>query len=268
MAAAGCSPLQILNGLAPSLLVADGVPYGPGPRQSLDIYAPPGPGPHPVAVFLYGGGWNSGDRAMYRFVGGALAGHGLLTVIPDYRLFPQVRFPTFLQDNATALRWVQDHIAPYGGATGPVFLIGHSAGAYNAAMLALDAQWLAAVGLDRSCLRGVIGIAGPYDFLPLGTDELRTIFGPPGDLPRTQPITFVDGTAPPMLLLAGSADTTVDPENTIRLAARIHQAGGFVEQRIYPGIQHEEIIGAMGQPLRFLAPTLRDSLAFMGQGLA
>ena len=269
LTAAGCSPVQILNGLAPSRLVADGVAYGGNPRQKLDVYAPSGTaGPYPVVVFLYGGGWNSGDRAMYRFVGGALADHGLVTVIPDYRVFPEVRFPSFLEDNAAALRWTRDHIDTYGGAPGPFFLMGHSAGAYNAAMLALDPAWLGAVGMDRAGLRATIGLAGPYDFLPLHSDELRTIFGPPAQLRRTQPINFVDGKASPMLLVAGDNDTTVDPANSTRLAARIRQAGGAVEERFYPGIQHEELVGSIGMPLRFLAPTLRDCLSFMGQGPA
>ena len=266
LAAAGCSPVEVLNSLAPSRLVADGVAYGDGARRTLDVYRPQGSGPFPVAVFLYGGGWNSGERGMYRFVGGALAERGFVTVIPDYRLYPEVRFPAFLQDNAAALRWTRDTIGRYGGAPGPVFLLGHSAGAYDAAMLALDGQWLGGVGLDRASLRGTVGLAGPYDFLPLDTDELRDIFGPADRLARTQPINFVDGKAAPMLLLAGAQDTTVDPANTVRLATRIRQAGGAVQDRIYPGIQHEEIVGAIGTPLRFLAPTLRDSVAFMGGG--
>ncbi len=266
-AAAGCSPLQILNDLAPARLAANGVPYGDGPRRSLDVYVPGGGGgPFPVLVFLYGGDWDSGNRAMYRFLGGAFAQQGFVTVVPDYRLFPETRFPGFLQDNAAALRWTRDTIGQYGGASGPIFLMGHSAGAYNAAMLALDAQWLAAVGMRRTDLRGTMALAGPYDFLPLDTDELRAIFGPPDQLARTQPINFVDGKAAPMLLLAGSTDTTVNPANTLRLAARIQQAGGSVQDRIYPGVQHEEIVGAIGEPFRFIAPTLRDCVAFMGGG--
>ena len=179
-----------------------------------------------------------------------------------------MRFPTFLEDNAAALRWTRDTIGRYGGAADRLFLMGHSAGAYNAAMLALDAQWLAGVGMARNDLRGTVALAGPYDFLPLDTDELRTIFGPPEQLARTQPINFVDGKAAPMLLAAGDKDTTVDPANTARLAARIRQAGGEAQERFYPGVQHEEIVGAIGVPLRFLAPTLRDAVAFMGGGAA
>ncbi len=264
LAAAACSPVQVLNSLAPARLVADGVPYAPGERHTLDIYAPRGDGPFPVVVFLYGGGWDSGERGLYRFLGGALASHGLVTVVPDYRLYPAVRYPAFLQDNAAALGWTRDTIARYGGDPAQLFLMGHSAGAYNAAMLGLDGEWLGQVGMAPRDLRGVIGVSGPYDFVP-DTDTLRDIFGPPELLPRRMPITYVDGKQPPMLLLTGTADTTVRPGNTSRLAARIEQAGGFVEVRSYAGIGHIEIIGAVGTPLRFLAPTLRDSVLFMGR---
>ena len=267
LAATACSPVQILNGLAPSRLVADGLPYGEDERQKLDIYAPAGAGPFPVLVFLYGGAWDSGNRAIYRFLGGAFASRGIVTVVPDYRLYPAVRFPAFLQDCAAAVRWVRDNIGRYGGAPGPFWLMGHSAGAYNAAMLGLDPAWLGQAGMARSDLRGVVGVSGPYDFVP-DTDELRDIFGPPEQYPRTQPINFVDGHEPPMLLLTGTADTTVRPGNTTRLAARIREKGGAVQDRFYPGIDHIEIIGAVGTPLHFLAPTLRDSLLFMGQDAA
>ena len=263
LAATACSPVKVLNTLAPSRLVADGLPYGDGARRTLDIYRPDGKGPFPVLVFLYGGSWDSGSRSIYRFLGGAFAENGFLTVIPDYRLYPEVLFPGFLQDCAAAVRWTRDHIGEYGGQSGPFFLMGHSAGAYNAAMLAIDPEWLGGVGMARSDLRGLIGVSGPYDFVP-DTDELRAIFAPPDQLARTQVITYADGHAPPALLLTGTADTTVRPGNTTRLAERIRQKGGSVETRYYDGIDHIEIIGAVGTPLHFLAPTLRDTLAFMG----
>ena len=263
LGASACSPAGVLNSLAPARLVADGVSYGDGPRRKLDVYAPQGGGPFPVVTFLYGGGWTAGERAMYRFVGGALADRGLVVAIPDYRLYPAVRFPSFLQDCAAAVRWTRDNAGRYGGDAGRQFVMGHSAGAYNAAMLGLDGTWLAEAGMARRDLRGVIGVSGPYDFVP-DTDELRDIFGPADQLPRTQPITYADGRAPPMLLLTGTADTTVKPGNTTRLAARIREKGGSVEERYYDGIGHIEIIGAVGAPLHFLAPTLADSAAFMG----
>ena len=260
----GCSPAAVLNAFAPSRLAETDIPFGADPRQRLDIYRPIGAGPFPVMVFLYGGSWDSGHRSMYRFVGDAFAAHGILTVIPDYRLWPEVRYPVFLQDCALALAWTRANIAGHGGNASPPALIGHSAGAYNAAMLALDPSLLRAVGRSpRADLSRVVGLAGPYDFLPLHTRELRAVFGPGPASASTQPITHVNGLNPPMLLLAGTADTTVMPVNTLRLAARIRVQGGPVEERLYPGVDHLEIVGAIGRPLQSLAPTLRDCLAFL-----
>lgn len=260
----GCSPVGVINALAPDRLARSGIAYGPDPRQRLDVYRPIGAGPFPVAVFLYGGGWDDGNREMYRFVGGALATVGFVTVIPDYRLYPQVRYPAFLEDCAAAFAWTRRETPGFGGTEDAPWLLGHSAGAYNAAMLTLDPRWLGGEGLSPLAdLRGTVGLAGPYDFLPLRSAVLKAIFAPAHPLTRSQPINHVTGHAPPMLLLAGTADRTVDPGNTIRLAARIRAAGGIVEERLYPGVGHPGIIGAFAAPLRFLAPSLRDSLAFM-----
>ncbi len=259
--AAACSPLGVLNGMAPKRLSARDIPYGSGPRRMLDVYVPDrADGRAPVVVFFYGGSWDSGTKSDYRFVGGALAARGFVTIIPDYRVYPEVRFPAFLDDCAAAFAWACAHAGDYGGE--PMFLMGHSAGAYNAAMLALDPSYLARAGASRP-LAGTVGIAGPYDFLPVGTAELKAIFGQPPTPPNTQPINHVSGHNAPMLLLAGASDTTVLPRNTRRLAARIRAAGGPVQSRIYPGIDHREIIGAMGTPFRFLAPTFRDSTEFI-----
>lgn len=263
--AAGCSPVRLLNAISPDRLVAGSVTYAGGPRRSLDVYAPDldRQSGRPVVVFLYGGRWDSGDKAMYRFAGGALAALGFVVVIPDYRVYPEIRYPDFLRDCAAAVAWTVGNAGRFGG-TGAPFVMGHSAGAYNAAMLALDPRWLGEVGLSpRADLRGMVGLAGPYDFLPLDTIELEHIFAPGQPLRTTQPIEYVDGRNPPMLLLAGRRDTVVRPSNSLRLAARIREAGGPVEQRLYPGIGHDEIIGAFAGPLRFLAPSLRDSASFM-----
>ncbi len=260
---AGCSPAGLLNTLAPDRLVARSIRYGDGPRHSLDVYSA-GQAGGPVVLFLYGGSWDSGNKATYRFVGAALASLGFVVVIPDYRLYPEVRYPAFLEDNAAALDWTRRHIHRFGGDGLPPFVMGHSAGAYNAAMLTLDPRWLGAFGrTPRADLRGLVGLAGPYDFLPLDSDELRDIFRP-GQPPRsTQPIEHVDGHNPPVLLLAGSADRVVRPSNTIRLAQRIRERGGCVVSRLYPGVGHTEIIGAFAGALRFLAPSLRDSARFI-----
>ena len=225
---------------------------------------PPARDSAPVVVFIYGGGWKDGDKSDYRFVGAALAARGYLTVIPDYRLYPAVRFPAFLQDNATAVAWTKANIARYGGDPDRIFLMGHSAGAYNVAMLTLDKQWLAAKAVDADHdIAGMIGLAGPYDFLPLHDPELETIFAPAGDLRLSQPITFARGSAPPMFLAAGTADQTVLPRNTERLAAAVRRNGGLVEDRLYPGVTHTRIIGAMAGTLSWLAPSMKDVTAFI-----
>lgn len=201
---------------------------------------------------------------MYRFVGSALATHGVVTIIPDYRLYPEVRYPAFLKDCAAAFAWTRLNVGRFGGDPGRLFLMGHSAGAYNAAMLALDRRWLGANDLEPArVLRGVVGLSGPYDFLPLDDPELIAIFGG-ADRPDTQPITYVDGRGPPMLLATGDADTTVRPRNSISLTEAILARGGSAALQIYPGVNHIETIGAFAGPVRFVAPTLRDTLAFMG----
>ncbi len=278
-----CSPVSILNGLAPrsGVTEVDDVPYAAGERRGLDIYIPvvaPAPSTEamqprqraaPVVVFIYGGGWKDGNKSDYRFVAAALAARGYLTVVPDYRLFPQVRFPTFLQDNAAAVAWIRNNIARFGGDPERIFLMGHSAGAYNVAMLTLDRQWLSAEGMDPDRdISGTIGLSGPYDFLPLHDPELEDIFAPSGDLRQSQPITFARGNAPPMFLASGTADQTVLPRNTEHLATAIRRDGGDVQEVLYPGVNHTKIIGAMAGVLRWLAPTLTDVVGFLNSRTA
>ncbi|MGI8841014.1 MAG: alpha/beta hydrolase [Caulobacteraceae bacterium] len=236
-----------------------------GPRGELDVYLPSRPAPGaPVAVFIYGGSWQSGDKGFYRFVGATLASRGILTVIPDYRVYPAVRYPDFLRDNALAVRFVKLHATEWGGDPAKLFLIGHSAGAYNVAMLALDRRWLGEAGLDpRRDVAGVIGMAGPYDFLPLRDEKLKIIFGPKDGRPDTQPINHMDGRAPPMLLLAGSKDGAVDPGNSTRLATAVQARGGDAEARLYPGVGHVGLLTAILAPFRRRAPILAATVDFI-----
>jgi acetyl esterase/lipase len=264
---AGCSGVGVLNALEPKagVDVVRDIAYRPGPRGGVDVYRPRGAqGQAPVVVFLYGGGWDSGRKSDYAFVGAALARQGFVTVIPDYRLYPEVRWPAFLEDCAKAVAWTRAHAAEFGGDPHRLFLMGHSAGAYNAIDLAVDRRWLAAVGMDpRRDLEGVVGLAGPYDFLPLQSQELKIIFGPEDQRPDTQPIDHVDGKAPPLFLATDIGDKVVDPGNTTRMAARIRAAGGEVETRAYKGLSHALLIGAVAAPLRFLAPVLDDVTQFV-----
>jgi acetyl esterase/lipase len=241
--------------------IAEGVAFGPLARQKLDIYAPVEPAGRrlPVIVFFYGGGWASGDRGPYEFAGRALAARGFVTVIPDYRLVPEARFPLFLEDCAAAVKWVRARIAAYGGDPGRIILVGHSAGAYNAAMLALDPRWL---GADRAAIRGFAGLAGPYDFLPLTQKFAVDALGAWKPAEETQPIHYVTPDDPPALLVTGDEDVTVRPRNSMALAARMRAAGIAVETRTYPGIGHVGLATAMAWPLRWRAPVVADIAAY------
>jgi acetyl esterase/lipase len=258
---AACTPIAALDLLVPGNGYAreSGIAYGEGPRRQLDIYRPDGqPGARPVVLFVYGGSWNSGERRHYRFVGQALAARGYVAVLPDYRHDPEGRFPGFVEDIAAAVAWTVAHAAEHGGDPKRIFLMGHSAGAYNVAMVASDRRYLAAHRLDRRAIAGVIGLAGPYDFLPLDTDTTRRVFGHVADLDRTQPIRLVDAATPPMLLLHGDADDTVYPRHSLRLAERLTTLGATAEAKLYPGIGHIGIVLALSPLRRDDPPVLTD----------
>ncbi len=263
---AGCSAAGILNAAAQrdSVAVESGIAYGDGPRRMLDVYRnKEAAGPLPLIMFLYGGSWRAGDRDGYAFVATPLAARGAVVVVPDYRLYPEVAFPDFLEDNAQAVAWAVAHAGEIGADPKRVFIVGHSAGAYNAAMLALDPRWLAHAGLDRARIAGVAGLAGPYDFLPITGPDIIPVFAPVSDGPASQPVTYADGNNPPLLLLAGDADTTVKPANTRSLAARVAAAGGPVQSRIYPGLGHVGIITAFAPWFSRRAPVLDDVWRFI-----
>jgi len=216
----------------------------------------------PIVVFIYGGSWQNGSRADYRFVGEALASAGFVTVIADYRVYPETLFPGFVDDAAAAVSWARAHASAYGADPRRLFLVGHSAGAQIVGMLATDNRYLRAQGLDKSMIAGMVGLAGPYDFLPLRDNTLKRIF-PEDRRAASQPIHFVDGTEPPIFLGVGNADKTVDPGNTSRFAARLTQAGDRVTVVHYPRLNHALTVGVVGAPLRFIAPVRRDVVTFI-----
>lgn len=263
---ASCSPLTAFDRLVPKdrggELVARDLSYGPEARQRLDVYAPQGEcgAPRPVVVFFYGGSWNSGTRRGYAFIGRALAARGFVTVIPDYRLVPEVRYPAFVEDGAAAVRWATEHASTYCGDGKSIVLMGHSAGAYIAAMLAVDPRWL---GDTRSAVKGLVGLAGPYDFAPFDVEASRTAFGEAPDPADTQPVTFAGAGDPPALLLYGSADTVVLPRNSEALAARLRAGGVAVDSRAYPKLGHVGIVLALARPFRGRAPVLQDISTFV-----
>ncbi|WP_236020969.1 alpha/beta hydrolase [Devosia sediminis] len=242
--------------------VADGVAYADGPRHKLDVYAPEQRGEAaPVVFFIYGGGWSRGDRADYQFVGRALASRGFVAVIADYRLVPEVRYPDFLTDSANALRWVQDNIANYGGDPNRLFLAGHSAGAYNAVMLALDPSFRMEYGVTMPIL-AVAALSGPYDFYPFEYFEVQEAFGQAPNPQGTQPINLITASAPPMYLATGTSDPIVRMQNTENFAGRLRAQGVWVTTQYYEGFGHMEPVIAMGAMWRWRMPVLDDMVGF------
>jgi acetyl esterase/lipase len=262
---AACSPISVLNLAVPrtGYHVVRDLAYGADPRQKLDLYIPDTHAAKmPVILFFYGGSWESGTKALYLALGQAFASKGVMVAIADYRLYPQVRYPAFLDDSANAFVYVRNHAASYGGDPGRIFLAGHSAGAYNAVMLVADKSYLQKAGADVNQVCGVIGIAGPYNFLPLTDKDLIAIFGG-ANRADTQPINYIDGKRPPMFLAAGTADDTVSPRNSSELAAKLKSFNSPVELVTYPGVGHIGIILSLAPGFRGRTTLRTDILQFV-----
>jgi len=255
---------RVTGGSSGARQVAEGVPFG-SHGQTLDIWAPdPMPaGKLPVVIFWYGGGWAKGDRASYAFAGRALAREGFLVVIPDYRKVPQVRFPAFLDDGAEAVAWVEQNVAERGGDPKRLAFMGHSAGAYQAIMLALDSKRLTAAGADPANVKAAVGLSGPYDFYPFTSDRAVAAFSQWPNPAETQPITFARADAPALLLATSDGDTTVRARNANNLAAKLRGLGAPVEVKNYGPLSHEEVVMALSVPFRSKGPVLADSVAFL-----
>ena len=262
-----CSAVDLLNATVATDTYrrTEGLAYGPDPRQRLDVYQPSAPVANaPLVVFFYGGNWTFGERGDYRFVGEALASRGIVAVVADYRLSPAYRYPVFVQDSARAVRWAFDHASEYDVDGRRIFVMGHSAGAYNAAMVALDSRWLAAEGLSPSRLAGWIGLAGPYDFLPIREPKTRIAFDWPDTPASSQPLVHASQASPPALLLAAASDTVVNPQrSTVALAERLKASGVRVESALFDGVSHVTLLASMASVLSGRAPVLERVTRFV-----
>lgn len=264
---AACTPQGVLNsldrasGARGTERAAEAVAFGDH-GQALDIWRPAesGNGLRPVVVFIYGGGWAMGRREEYGFAGRAFASRGYITVVPDYR---KPLFEDFMTDGAQAVAWTRANIARYGGDPDRIALAGHSAGAHISALLALDPRWLAVAGAPTGTVKAVVGLAGPYDFLPFTSPRADVAMGHVANKQTTQPITYARGDAPPMLLATGSADTVVKPRNSVALGRALEGLGAPVTVREYPGMSHEGIVMALSRPFGGKGPVLDDAAGFL-----
>lgn len=236
--------------------------YGPESRQKLDVYSPEDAKERPVVVFFYGGSWTAGSRGLYRFVGAALAERGFVTVVPDYRLYPQVKFPLFLDDGALAVAWVQKHAHEFGGDPHRIVLMGHSAGGHEAAFLAYDSRLLQKAGANPQWIVGLVGLSGPYALEP-DSDILNTIFASPYTQAQWQPVRFVTPQAPPTLLVHGTADDVVSIRHAEKLRDVLQANHVRVETHFYPDKKHADTVAGFSIPARGRTPVLGESIVFI-----
>lgn len=265
LVAAACSPLSLLNSLGPrdagARRVARDLAYGDDARQRMDLYAPTAQGSYPTLVFFYGGGWDSGSRDLYGWAAQALAAQGFVVALPDYRLAPQAVFPAFIEDAAAATARAADLAAAHGGDPDRLGVLGHSAGAHLAMMIALDRRYMESVGRP-GLIKAAAGLAGPYDFLPFDVAATRNAFGRAPDPTLTQPVAFVRADAPPLWLGHGTEDVVVHAEDTTILDERMRAAGGRSEATLYPGLDHADLVAAFSPLFRKKAPILADVSRF------
>ena len=259
LAFSGCTTILNATVTDSGYNVQSDIAYGNQPRQKLDIYTPENlQAAAPVVLFIYGGSWRTGDKNIYKFLGQALSSRGYVVAVADYRLYPEVTFPAFVEDNAKAFKFVHDNIANYGGDPDNVFIAGHSAGAFNVMMLAANPAYLKAAGASVQQVRGVIGLAGPYDFLPLTDEDIIPVFNNKRNDPLTQPIHFIDHKLPPVFLAAGKDDEQVRPRNSISVAKRLDELNSPYEIHLYPDVAHIGIILSLADGFRYKAPLLDD----------
>ncbi len=260
----------------PALMLATAAPaaaqstldiaYGPAARHRLDVFRPVARDgrPRKVILFFHGGSWRRGSKDRTRFVPRTLARRGYVAVSANYRLFPRVRFPAFMTDAARAVAWVRANIRRFGGDPDRIYLMGHSAGAHIAVLLALDPRYLRAAGVPRAAIRGAIGLAGPYAFRPRRVRWLSGIFAR-HPRPNARPIAYATNIGPRLLLLHGAHDRLIRQSDPEAMAAAYRRAGGRVRLRVYPDLNHISVLMSLAPHLGGDGPVEADILDFVGR---
>ena len=244
-AIAACAPVTILNGITPSSTFerTKNVSFGEGDRDALDIYRAEKPkADAPVLVFVHGGSWDSGSKGIYKFLAEGFTKSGYDIVVPNYRIYPNAKFPNFLEDNAKAVAFTAGRFPDR-----KIVLLGHSAGAYNVLMLALRDEYLRGAGVDRcAVISGVVGLAAPTGIVPLKSERLIEIF-PDRFTADDAVLNNVTGPTPAVFLGHGESDTTVYPKNSTALAEKITARGGVAQVETYPGQSHTDVVKVLSR---------------------
>lgn len=260
-AVTGCS--RIAFGLAnygtdmPDVTTIANLPYGKHPQQRMDMYSPKQTESQTVLVYFYGGGWNGGEKGNYRFVAHRFTKAGYHVVIPDYRKYPEVTFPAFVEDTAAAIAQVKKEFP-----NKRIVIMGHSAGAYNVVMAVADPKYLAAQGLKQSDIAGVIGVSGPYNFTP-EKEQWKAVFNHMDDYTPMQANSYINRPLPPMLLLWGAEDSIVGEINTELLTKKLDEVNSPYSYKIYEDAGHFDIVGTLALHWEGQPPTEEDTLAFI-----
>ena len=260
--ASACTSAGLFAANFPSLFssqkIMRDIDFGSEYGSKLDVYTPADVKPNmPVIVFFYGGKWEYGSKSDYRFAADAFTSRGYIVVIPDYVKYPKVKFPLWQADAAKAVAWVHENIGAYSGDNKNIFLLGHSAGAHIAALLATDNEYLAKTGGSNAWVKAFAGLAGPYDFVPEEPD-LKDMFGPPARYNKMRVTSYIDGKEPPMLLLWGRDDKDVGEQNITKLEKALKARGGKYEVKFYDGVDHIYIVGALSSLAKWRAPVIDD----------
>ena len=233
--------------LAEPAVVTTDIPYGDLDRQKLDLYVPAGVASDaPVLIFFHGGGWQEGTKKDIRETAMSLVATGMIVAAPDYRLYPQVVFPAFVEDCALAVARARALIAGIGG-NHPIFIGGHSAGAFNAAMLAADKHYLADAGVPPDAVAGYVLLSGPYEMGGYVPAPYAPVF-PPDIRDRANVTDFIDGKEPPLLLMTVETDDVVGPHSADRLARAVMVHGGRVIVATYQGSDHVATFWGLSKP--------------------
>ena len=234
--------------LAGPAVVTTDVAYGDLERQKLDLYLPAeAKSDAPVLVFFYGGSWQEGAKGDLRETAESLVAAGMIVAAPDYRLYPQVAFPAFVEDCAAAVARVRAMLGKIDGRH-RLFIGGHSAGAFNAAMLAADKHYLADAGVPADAVAGYVLLSGPYEMgVPYLISPYREIF-PAGTGVRANVVDFIDGSEPPLLLMGVEADNVASPLDGIHLAGVVMKHGGRVVVATYKGSDHGATFRGLSHP--------------------